>query len=147
MNLTTDEADEILSQLYVIYHNSNAVPGVEDCSSNYRRIEVILQAAKDRPQPAVDKLIEAGDELRAVTSAQDEIESISKYVDRCGRACKAWEEAKSAAPVDPDVDAVMEVVGSWVGVYPEWPTRKEDLRDMWNDLRTRLTKLFNTHGA
>jgi hypothetical protein len=86
MNLTEQEAAKVIEALNEC-RNQIEVPG-----STYPKVQAalaILQAAKDRPQPAADRLIEAGDAMVA---------AINKVAYDVGGLTSVWHAAKSAAP-------------------------------------------------
>jgi hypothetical protein len=96
------------------------------------------------PQPAVDKLIEAGDEvIRTYKNFHEAIKhDTGKPYPWCPMeiALDAWDAAKSAAPAKVDVDAVVEVVRTWRDQTFASALCDEDRDEV---LRARLTKLFN----
>jgi hypothetical protein len=99
MNLTEQEAAKVIEALEVLTAHIGCPPGDNATADAYWQglnALAILQAAKDRPQPAVDRLIEAGDAMHDEHRANDAGNGSSEK----GRMdmYRAWDAAKSAAP-------------------------------------------------
>jgi hypothetical protein len=118
MNLTNDEANKVIEALKlaesmasIFDQLSQKLGDLRERQTDRSRLEeitealAILQAAKVRPQPAVDKLIEAGDAMRErlldITEGNiNDGRVMPAYNAQTFKIAVAWTAAKSAAPVE-----------------------------------------------
>jgi hypothetical protein len=125
---------------------------IDSLADHAERLEAELAASKDRPQPAVDRLIKAGNGiegfmLEAADLATIGAEPTEEWNERRSKARGAWTAAKSAAPAKVEVDTIdvwltprdmerLRKPGGWASALYAYEIPPPSIR-------ARLTKLFN----